>query len=184
MVKSDQIVQMTRSYLSFRIVISGIFFIIIGLALIVMNYFSNKANDKYKVWKCDDIGVITNTDIQETTSRRKVNQRYVYITEYIPYIVYKYKVNGVEYRNNKISVKKKKFKTRYDCELYISNFQQKKLRVCYDPKNHKNSYLTISTKDNYVLYGIGTILIIMGIIIISFRNSPLLQVSTGLSILK
>ena len=179
MVSSNDVIKMGRSYLAFRILMSGIFLIIIGLILIVLNYFANKSNDRFKVWICSKIGNITDTNINEKVTKKRVNKKYVYSTEYVPEIVYKYTIDGMEYSNNKISVTEKKFSSRYECEKFIGNFSSTGLEVCYDPNNKNDSYLIISTKDTYWFYGGGVIAIVIAIIMILNRNTLFAQAATA-----
>ena len=100
-------------------------------------------------------------------------------SEYVPEIVYKYTIDGMEYSNNKISVTEKKFSSRYECEKFIGNFSSTGLEVCYDPNNKNDSYLIISTKDTYWFYGGGVIAIVIAIIMILNRNTLFAQAATA-----
>ena len=100
-------------------------------------------------------------------------------TEYVPEIVYKYTIDGMEYSNNKISVTEKKFSSRYECQKFIGNFSSTGLEVCYDPNNKNDSYLIISTKDTYWFYGGGVIAIVIAIIMILNRNTLFAQAATA-----
>ena len=154
---------------------------IIGLVMLIHNLWKNWHIGKVESWPKTPAEVMFSVAIPANAAAgsRWVEPHNINIAntsaKYIPWIAYRYNVNGIEYQSSKVFYQGPGELSGADTKLFMANMVQgNTISVYFDPKNPKESYI-FTGKKNYTNTWIGLILLAIAIYLIYREKSNIVK---------